>query len=98
MTARRRQRCRTLSTLTDLRLANDLGCESALKVSSPAIKYNMLTEEQQKVLKELQKNQGNTTKAEADNRNRPHPYSGGQQRGIITKGECKACGVMGHWA
>jgi hypothetical protein len=58
----------------------------------------MLTEEQQTVLKELQKNQGNNTKAEADNRNRPHPYSGGQQRGVITKGECKACGVMGHWA
>jgi hypothetical protein len=86
------------TTLTDLRLANDLGCESALKVSAPALKYNMLTEEQQTVLKELQKNQGNTTKVEADNRNKPHPYSGGQQRGVITKGECKACGVMGHWA
>ncbi len=69
------------TTITDLRLANDLSCESALKVSAPAIKYDMLTEEQQKVLKELQKNQGNTAKVEVDTRNRPHPYSGGQQRG-----------------
>jgi hypothetical protein len=38
------------TTLTDLRLANDLGCESRLKVSAPAIKYDILTEEQQKVL------------------------------------------------
>jgi len=94
----RRQARSLATTLTDLRLANDLGCEYALQVSPPALKYDMLTEEQQTVLKELQKNQGNTTKAEADNRNKPHPYSGGQQRGVITKGECKACGAMGHWA
>lgn len=92
----RRQAKSLATTLTDLRLANDLGCENALKVSAPAVKYDMLTDEQQKVLKELQKNQAG--KAETDNRNSPHPYSGGQQRGVITKGECKACGVMGHWA
>jgi hypothetical protein len=94
----RRQARSLATTITDLRLANDLGCEYALKVSAPAIKYDMLTEEQQKVLKELQKSQGNTAKAEFDTRDRPHPYSGGQQRGVITKGECRACGVMGHWA
>jgi hypothetical protein len=86
------------TTLTDLRLANDLGCEFALKVSVPAIKYDMLTEEQQKVLKELQKDQAATQKVETASRNRPLPYSGGATRGVITKGECKVCVVMGHWA
>jgi hypothetical protein len=94
----RRQARSLATTLTDLRLANDLGCESALKVSAPAIKYDMLTEEQQKVLKELQKDQAATQKAETASRNRPLPYSGGPTRGVIIKGECKVCGVMGHWA
>jgi hypothetical protein len=80
----RRQARSLATTLTDLRLANDLGCESALKVSAPAIKYDMLTEEQQKVLKELQKDQAATQKAETASRNRPLPYSGGPTRGVIT--------------
>jgi hypothetical protein len=94
----RRQARSLATTLTELRLANDLGCEAALQVSAPVVKYDMLTEEQQKVLKELQKDRAATTKAETAINNRPHPYSGGQQRGVITKGECRACGVMGHWA
>ena len=94
----RRQAKSLATTLTELRLANDVGCEAALQVSAPAVKYDMLTEEQQKVLKELQKDRAATTKAETANRMRPQPYSGGPQRGVITKGECKACGVMGHWA
>ncbi len=67
-----------------------------MKVLAPAIKYDMLTEEKQKVLKELQKDQAATQKAETASRNRPLPYSGGPTRGVITKGECKVCVVMGH--
>ncbi len=93
----RRQARSLATTLTDLCLANDLGFESALKVSAPAIKYVMLTEEQQKALKELQKDQAAMQKAEKASRNRPLPYSGGPTRGVITKGECKGCRVMGHW-
>jgi hypothetical protein len=80
----RRQAKSLATTLTELRLANDLGCEAALQVAAPAVKYDMLTEEQQKVLKELQKDRAVTTKAETANRIRPQPYSGGPQRGVIT--------------
>ncbi len=94
----RRQARSLATTLTDLRLANDLGCESALKVSALAIKYDRLTEELQRVLKGLQEDQAATQKAETASRNRSLPYSGGPTRGVITKGECKVCVVMGHWA
>jgi hypothetical protein len=60
----RRQARSLATTLTDLRLANDLGCASALRVSAPAVKYDMLSEEQQKVLKEVQREQAAMLKAE----------------------------------
>ena len=90
----RRQAKSLATTLTDLRLANDLGCAAAVKVSAPAVKYDMLTEEQQKVLKEMQKEQAATTKTEAT-RSRPHPYEAGPSRSF--KGECRVCGIHGHW-
>jgi hypothetical protein len=92
----RRQAKSLATTLTELRLANDLGCANALRVAAPAVKYDMLTEEQQKVLKDLQKEQAVTQKTEA-NKNRPHPYDGGAGRSAIFKGECRLCGVQGHW-
>jgi hypothetical protein len=92
----RRQAKSLATTLKELRLANDLGCANALRVAAPAVKYDMLTEEQQKVLKDLQKEQAVTQKSEAIN-NRPHPYDGGAGRSAIFKGECRLCGVQGHW-
>ncbi len=59
--------------------------------------FAMLTEEQQKVLKDLQKEQAVTQKTEA-NKNRVYPYDeGGAGRSLIFKGECRLCGVQGHW-
>ncbi len=85
------------TTLTELRLASDLGCANALRVAAPAVKYDMLTEEQKKVLEDLQKEQVVTQKTEA-NKNRAHPYDeGGVGRSLIFKGECRLCGVQGHW-
>jgi hypothetical protein len=53
-----RKTARSLATVvTELRLANDFGSDASLKVAAPAAKYDELTEEQQKVLKELQKSQ-----------------------------------------
>jgi hypothetical protein len=66
----RRQARSLATTLTDLRLANDLGFESALRVSAPAVKYDMLSEEQQKVLKEVQREQAAKLKAETTRNHR----------------------------
>ncbi len=52
----RRDSAKSLATvITEMRLANDLGFEVALRISASATKYEMLSEEQQKILKTLQK-------------------------------------------
>ncbi len=48
-----------------MRLANDLGFEPALRISAPATKYENLSEEQLKILKEFQKEQKASFKAES---------------------------------
>ncbi len=76
--------------ITDLRLANNLRCGAA-----PAITYNMPSEEQQKVLKEIQKEQAATMKTEPTG-NRQHPHEGGTSPSGIFRGECRVCGIQGQ--
>jgi len=60
------------TVVTEMRLANDLGFEPALRISAPATKYS---EEQLKILKEFQKEQKASFKAESQKRDRPQPYA-----------------------
>ena len=70
-----RRQARSLATvITELRLANDYGTDTALRIAAPAIKYDMLSDEQQKVLKEVQKEQS-SSKADSGRRSeRSYPY------------------------
>ncbi len=43
------------TVITEMRLANDLGFEAPLHISAAATRFEMLSEEQQKILKALQK-------------------------------------------
>jgi hypothetical protein len=63
------------TVVTEMRLANDLGFEPALRISAPATKYENLSEEQLKILKEFQKEQKASFKAESQKRDRPQPYA-----------------------
>jgi hypothetical protein len=51
-----RDSAKSLATvITEMRQANDLGFEAALRIFASATRYEMLSEEQQKILKALQK-------------------------------------------
>ncbi len=61
---------------------------------APAVKYDMLSEEQLKVLKEMQKEQAVTMKTEPTG-NRHRPCEGGTSRSGFFRGECRVCGIQG---
>jgi hypothetical protein len=65
------------TVITEMRLANDLGFSPALRISAPATKYENLSEEQIKILKEFQKEQSASLKAESQKRDRPQQYASG---------------------
>ncbi len=78
------------TVVTEMRLANDLGFEPALRISAPATKYENLSEEQLKILKEFQKEQKGSFNAESQKRDRPQPHAasgaGGSGGGWFSQG------------
>ncbi len=93
---------RSLATvITEMRLAHDLGFDVALCISAPAMKYEKLSEEQLKILKEFQKELTASLKAESQKRDRPQPYAGSGAGGSggsgFRQGTCRACDRPGHW-
>jgi hypothetical protein len=76
--------------LTRARLAADFGWSGAAQAAAPVVKYAGLSEEQMKVVRELQKE-----KDQERTRQRETPYSAGRTR--RRPGSCNICGVEGHW-
>jgi hypothetical protein len=87
--------------ITEMRLANDLAFDAALCISVPATKYEMLSEEQLKILKKFQKELTASLKAESQKRDRPQPYTGSGENSSggsgFPQGTCRACDRPGHW-
>jgi Zinc knuckle len=94
--------------LTQIRLANLYGYGPAVRIAAP-VKFAGLTEEQMKVLKEVQKesvaaaDMGKMALVRATVKAQPYP-AGGAAGGVVQMADCRAvstchtCGVSGHWA
>jgi hypothetical protein len=88
------------TVITEMRLANVLGFNVVLCISAPATKYEMLSEEQLKILKEFQIVLTALLKAESQKRDRLQPYAGSGAASSggsgFSQGTCRACDRPGH--
>ena len=90
---------------TYIKLSSQIGFEEAGRIVEPVYDYEGLTEEQMKLLKEVQKNITSKMKVSQEAQHKQTPYAasgegGGRPYGPGNRGtqSCNNCGVVGHWA
>jgi hypothetical protein len=99
----RRQVKKLAFGVSQARVGAQFGARQANMLGEPTVKYDELTDEQLKFVRDLQKEAdskvGQQKAAVAKTSERVHPYQAAAAAGGgRLKSECHTCGVAGHWA
>jgi hypothetical protein len=102
----RRLLTRLSRTFTQLQLANMYGSQQALRIAGPHTKIRGLSDEEMKILREVQKegeaqiSAGKMAAAKLAAKVAPYPApgAGGPAADRKAASACHTCGVTGHWA